>query len=994
MKITFAEVENLNQNKKLSEKKTTDVKNSRQSVKDGVFFSEDSLKGVSSGFMGAALKNKNKAGTLAESLKHADNYDANVAHKYMAVMSNTMSGDDFGELVKDGCNPAKMPAGEAITNLDRIKVTLAKAGKNIAGFTDAIDKTKVAEITGSVAAANSLAGDMTEADIAEALEKADLPATDENIKEVKSALEQASRIEPLSDSAKLYMTENDLEPTIENVYSAQFAAGGASIKAPGAAFTKEDNGYVFSGVISDDLGDLEEQIDTIIKNAGFEVTDELRDDAKWLIKNNVPLTGETLQLYEDIKSIESPLDEPMLLEEITQAMAEGNRAVEAYLVRGYRETKNERYMEETRLAMTYDANRAMAESNYAIDTAELSEKVELLKEKEENYYRAAFGREAASAEDIKEYADVYESTIRKTEAIRNMPADVVALFNSAEEYTLNDIYEAGEPIQKRYEDAVQTYEAVGTEVRKDLGDNIKQAFRNVDDLLSEIGMKATADNERAVRILGYNSMEITPENIQNVREVDESVRSLLDKMKPATVVKLIQQRVNPLEIDVTALSSMIDGLESDDDITSAEDYAKFLVRLEHNHKITEEEAQSYIGLYRLFYNLEKDDGAAIGGLIGSGKELTLKNLLTETRALRKKGRVEYKVDDDFGGTESKESEYLKIDTQINAAFEADSYLKNVVHEVFKKLDPQKLHDAGVNENTELNELLEALRNAPDSTEAEALAQQDEYKAAFDEIARSSKADEEIYRILQNLDIEITAENINAAANLLGERGAVFAKLFNLADSNGKKRLNERIEKLHEAFEDSESAEEEYDEFSEEAVQILSNQEISADNSIDLKMLQNIHKQISIAKRFSGSEDYEVPVWIDGKLTSINLKIVHGDGEQRVDVIMEDGASQSVAASFILDGNVVSGSVESSLPQDLEKFAAGFEKALQQEGLQMGSLQMIIQGNVKQGCLKKLSNGERKESASPALYRTAKAFISAVRDKSRVSQAVVQDGGVL
>ncbi|MCR5526720.1 MAG: DUF6240 domain-containing protein [Lachnospiraceae bacterium] len=991
MKITFAEIENIEQNKTFNEKKRLEDKNSKNvavSNKIGAFFSEGSATEISSGFMGTAFKSREKSKNLAESLKNVENYDAETAHNYMAVMANTLSGEDFNELVSEGCNPAKMPVGEAITNLDRIKVTLAKSGTNIVGFTDQIDSSKVAQITGSVAQANDLSKNSGESAIEEALGNADLPVTDDNIKEIKMALEQASRLEPMSDSAKLYMTENNLEPTIENVYAAQFSAGGAEVKVPNSQFTKGDNGYVFSGGAPTDLGELSEQINTIIENAGYEVTEVLQEDAGWLIKNNVPLTTQTLQLFEDLKNIELPVDEGTALTEITQAMSEGQRAVEAYLIRGYRETKNERYMEETRLAMTHDANRAMAESDYAVETGELTDKVEHLKEKEQNYYRAAFGRDAASAEDIENCAEIFEETIRKTDAIKKMPADVLALFESAEEYTLNDVYEAGEPIQQRYDNAIQTYEAVGTEVRKDLGDSIKQAFRNVDDLLKEIGMEATADNERAVRILGYNSMEITQESVENVKAVDENVRTLLNKMTPAAVVKLIQQRIDPMEIDVSTLSTVIDGLDSEEELTSAEDYAKFLLRLEHNNQITEEEAQSYIGLYRLFYNLEKDDGAAIGGIIGSGKELTLKNLLTETRALRKKGRVEYKVDDSFGGTAVKESEYLKIDTQIRSAFEANDYIKNTVHEVFEKLDPQKLHEAGVSENTMLNELLETLRGDTQSAEAENLSKQDEYNYAFEEIVRSAKADSEIYRILKNFDTNISAENINAAVNLLTERGAAFARLFNLADNEDKKKLNDRISKLHAAFENSEEAEEGYEEFSDTAIEVLSKQEISADNSIDLRMLQNVHKQISIARRFSENEDYEVPVWIDGKLTSINLKIMHGDGEQRVDVIMENGASESVAASFTLDGDVVSGSVESDIPQDLEKFAAGFEKALRSEGLQIGSLQMIIQGNVKQGCLKKLSNGERKESASPALYRTAKAFISAVNSGALVSQAVV------
>ena len=60
------------------------------------------------------------------------------------------------------------------------------------------------------------------------------------------------------------------------------------------------------------------------------------------------------------------------------------------------------------------------------------------------------------------------------------------------------------------------YEAVGTQVRTDLGDSLQKAFQNVPELLDSLGMEDTQANQRAVRILGYNSLEITEQNITKV----------------------------------------------------------------------------------------------------------------------------------------------------------------------------------------------------------------------------------------------------------------------------------------------------------------------------------------------------------------------------------------------------------------------------------------------------------------------------------------------
>ena len=101
-----------------------------------------------------------------------------------------------------------------------------------------------------------------------------------------------------------------------------------------------------------------------------------------------------------------------------------------------------------------------------------------------------------------------------------MPAAVVlkvAKLGTAsveESVTLNELHKEGSILEKQYKAASETYEALMTAPRKDLGDKISKAFRNIDDILEDMGLESSDDNRRAVRILGYNSMEITKENIE------------------------------------------------------------------------------------------------------------------------------------------------------------------------------------------------------------------------------------------------------------------------------------------------------------------------------------------------------------------------------------------------------------------------------------------------------------------------------------------------
>ena len=49
-------------------------------------------------------------------------------------------------------------------------------------------------------------------------------------------------------------------------------------------------------------------------------------------------------------------------------------------------------------------------------------------------------------------------------------------------------------------------------------------------MLQEMGLESTPENERAVRILGYNRMEITEESIAQIKDWDAEVNTLIDRM--------------------------------------------------------------------------------------------------------------------------------------------------------------------------------------------------------------------------------------------------------------------------------------------------------------------------------------------------------------------------------------------------------------------------------------------------------------------------------
>ena len=107
-----------------------------------------------------------------------------------------------------------------------------------------------------------------------------------------------------------------------------------------------------------------------------------------------------------------------------------------------------------------------------------------------------------------------------------------------------------EILKEQYEKALTSYETVSTEVRSDLGDDIKKAFGNIESILADEGLEDTELNKKAVRILGYSEIEITKENktlLSLLEETENSCRyNQLDEKKTRQLRLLAEELVGML----------------------------------------------------------------------------------------------------------------------------------------------------------------------------------------------------------------------------------------------------------------------------------------------------------------------------------------------------------------------------------------------------------------------------------------------------------------
>ena len=471
--------------------------------------------------------------TVVEELQKKDDLTADDRKNEMAVLSNTVSADDLQQMQKEGFSVNNTDSHTVVTVTDKIKAELAKAGVDISAYGDGLTKEQLENITGSAAVATQI----------EAVLKAnDLPATNANVSETVEALAQAASITEISGDMMSYLLKNNLEPSIQNVYKAQYSSANDSQLSGGEI----------------DLSELEPQIMQIIEAAGLEVNESTLSDAKWLLKEQIPLTAEKLQQLTDLKELAGQIEDGSvdwngMLDSIADTIRMGKRPTEASMITAQRQ------LEETRLSMTKEAEATIDKLGVEMDYQAMEDTVEGLKEQERAYYRSLL--DSAGIEPSEQNIDTMEQTLTVFDALKGMPAYVLGAVDA--ESSITQVYDAGAQMQQAFEKANESYETLMTAPRRDMGDSMQKAFRNVDAILESMKLDTSAANQRAVRILAYNGLDITEENIMSVKALDEEMQHAFRNLNPATTLEMIRRGENPLDMSMQELNQAAEEIQQE-----------------------------------------------------------------------------------------------------------------------------------------------------------------------------------------------------------------------------------------------------------------------------------------------------------------------------------------------------------------------------------------------------------------------------------------------
>lgn len=861
--------------------------------------------GVAGAFAGVVISGGVTAATdntYEGLLKEADDVKSQImasasgAKLSLKALMMKLSGADAVKLDEDGFNLTDATPDDMVNIIEKIKIELAMHSDDYVNYGTAVSKDKIESVTGSAATAASVESRMQRADIA---------VNDESVAEVKSTLEKSGELKPLSENTKNYMVANDIEPSIAGIYQAQ-ASTSSSISADGVTIGR------YANAISDaDFEALRPGIEKIIASAGLEVNDKTLADARAFIDAQIPVTKENLEYKAqldaiDIEKIQADSDE--MLNKILDNMKLGGKA-ENTLVTGSP-------IDDIRTALDTINRAEYADAANVVSKGETFTIASLKLEIDARSFSIEYSAASVStgnsevrnqASDVQQAADKAYDTLVTARVLMSANASVYLVKNNISILTtpideLNsmlmeyeqadgmyaeaqiaytDVLEARKTLDEivrnparvfasMFDKMNETYEAVGTQIRGDLGDSLKKAVQgSADDIIKDLGLEGTDEDKEAIKVLAANNMDMTRENVETVKSVNAMINNLIKNMKPETVLNMIKDGVNPMNASIEEVNEYLTEANDKASKDNEEKFSKFLYKLDRTNGITKEQRKQFIGIYQMMNIFTRDAGVAAGALIKQGAEVTMNNLMTAYNS-RKHYDMDAVIDENTGM-----AEVSGIANYYSALFMANGGL--VTPNTLKNVD----NSSGIGEQS-VEMFIEQLE---DNYDAAAEEQYNEEYLKEQQAAVQAGAD--ILRQIRNADTEINSGNIQAVKAFLESgqfpdiRGIKTTRDY-ARDSIEKIGHKEKLSLMYEEMKDE--TEEELQEVLSKAGDLDTQIDVNYEEFLDLRLKD---RTIGYIKNLALRHDYRIPYITDsGSTGMLKLTLVQDDDNKgRISVNM-------------------------------------------------------------------------------------------------------------
>ncbi len=786
------------------------------------------------------------------------------------------------------------------------------------------------------------------------IKKAGLDVNESSLANAKALLMEDMPV--TEDNLKYMAAVDDINFSKENVAEKTIDAIKAGIAPENAVLTNQTDVY----------GNVAKALDTLDKIAGNEavcvnMAHEMSDDGIVSLKS----LDEAYEMYvADTGSTVNQADTGNAVnEDGSDAAGQGESG------HNDRQQSSTRMLLEIQILMTAEAGINIEKNGLNINTVSITTLHQHLLAYDKEIFMDELGKQLAHDIDSDE---LYNTAFNTREALYNIgksPVEMIGALYSEIAYsagaenvvTVMSAAKTGMSIRARFNKAGVAYETMESTVRGDLGDSADRAVEaSAGAMLSDMGMEDNKSNREAVGILVKNNMDVTKDNVMNIKELKSALDSLVANMNPETVLDMIRNNVNPYTTDIREVNEYLKAENEKNGRDTDDKYSTFLYKLDRTNGITAKERRQFIGIYKMMNMFTKDAGKAVGALAAQGADITMSNLVSAYNSRKSYNNIDMSVDD-------------KSDINVSVY---ENYYTNLFMTTGDKITPNTLKN--VNDNKPIYERsVENFCEAADEfydAAAEA-AYMDEYMELVRQVA---EADSAVINELEQGGEDITLNNIQAMEQLM------MSDLFNNRFGIDKNRARD----IFDSLDDREKLTAKISSLCDEASDKLAEEIEKDDNSYDVVKSASITQMTAqMMVRSTRREDYTIPYikgdgigmmkvsfksdseqsgkisisYEDSMLGNVNVNISVGDSDIQISALYETKAS-------------IRGLPDKQEIEAADAFKGKLENAAQCVKDNYGCKRADVIINPVRNVERSIYNSEETQISSAILYKIAKTVV--------------------
>lgn len=845
---------------------------------------------------------KNNQPSVKESILYTNKIKNNLSH-----LSNTITEKDLDKFQNIGINPKNI---DVTTFSDYLNDSLGidKSDENT------LDKKTLKEIKEEKEKSMKMDLNMNGIDeeasfrFEDILSNIGLLSTDKNISTLKNVKDKIESIENIDKDTALNIIKKGDKSTIEDLYTSKYTR-----------FSNKEN------ISIENIDNIDSQIENILEQNNIEINDENMSIAKDFIKNEIDISSENIEKYKKLENIKENLNIKDILEKCAKNILKNENVLNVEIFSNENIAKNyESYKEilpnilpehiqsliddkikvnlknilsnyenintnnvnvtqeaiseklnlyKIQLKLTTEAMYSLYDKGINIDTKPLKEVVTYLEEIEQEKY--------------KKYLELNEvdSTQDNIQTIKNVVSTIQNIYPNVVYNTFKDIIGkkvdfslSGINKSLKAQNIIDDFENFKTMPNRAFGDSINKLKDDFKNLLIDNGFEPNEANLKALKILSVNNMDFTEENMLNVKLLDSKIDYLANNLHPLTVAKMLKDSFNPMDKNINDVIDYINNNSFGQ--TSREKIAEQILDIDKENKLSKEERDAIVAVYRMLNMVQKGDSAAIGNLLKTEKNITLSNLLQASKISEKNRKnidFDKKVDDNTG-----ESEKITSDKNITNSIQSgidkanEEYNRFILGQILNFTNPDKISQE--DNNISIENLLEKLKDSNRQT----ISKQTKEDLVKDIQNLENINNDTISYLIKN-NIPITINNIQVIENVIKEklklskdiddfktelenRGITFGEsIFNIDDN---KNISKE-ETIHTVEELKQENEEVFDDI------------INLNDLDDIKYMivknKNVKSNIGFIQDSNNIKNgiYTLPMKLsNGKVTDLNMYILN------------------------------------------------------------------------------------------------------------------------